>query len=136
MKGAGAGLAFLATLPGIGKFFKPAAKLAKTKSLTSVPITQTADMPSWFPSLVNRIIKEGDDVTKQYATVERQIVHKTQLPESKTEVLLTQDLNTGDVAVDIGLSKHGFADGHLGQPIRLEYKASEVIEPTISKKEK
>ncbi len=68
--------------------------------------------------------------------MERQIVHKTQLPESKTEVLLTQDLNTGDVAVDIGLSKHGFADGHLGQPIRLEYKASEVIEPTISKKGK
>ena len=134
LKGTGAAVGVLSMLPFVGKFFKPAAKAVK--SLTSVPITQTADMPSWFPSLVNRIIKEGDDVTKQYATVERQIVHKTQLPESKTEVLLTQDLNTGDVAVDIGLSKHGFADGHLGQPIRLEYKASEVIEPTISKKGK
>ena len=31
--------------------------------------------------------------------------------------------------VDIGMGKHGFPDGHYGQPVRLEYKAAEVIEP-------
>jgi hypothetical protein len=67
---------------------------------------------------------------------ERQIVHKTKLPDSKTDVLVTQDLTTGDVVVDIGAGKHGFSDGHLGQPVRLEYKASEVIEPTISPAQK
>ncbi len=31
------------------------------------------------------------------------------------------------------MEKHGFADGKFGQPVRLEYKASELIEPDISK---
>ena len=65
-----------------------------------------------------------------------QVVHKTNLPDSKTEVILTQNIDTGDVVVDIGLTKHGFADGHLGQPVRLEYKASEAIEPTVVMKGK
>ena len=32
------------------------------------------------------------------------------------------------------MEKHGFADGHLGQPVSLEYRASELIEPTINTK--
>ena len=104
------------------------------KELTAVPIKQTADMPAWFKPLVNRIIKEGADVTKQNAYKERMVVHKTKLPESKTDVYVYQDLDSGDVWVDIGMGKHGFADGHLGQPVRLEYKASEVIEPIKGKK--
>ena len=64
----------------------------------------------WFKPLVNKVIKEGDDVTKKFATQERQIVHKTELPDSKTDVLVTQDLTTGDVVVDIGIDKHGFSD--------------------------
>ena len=52
---------------------------------------------------------------------------KTHLPESKTEVILTQNIDTGDVVVDIGAGKHGFAAGHHGQPVRLEYKAAEDI---------
>ena len=90
-------------------------------------------MPAWFKPLVNQVIKKGDDVTKKFATQERQIVHKTELPDSKTDVVVTQDLNTGDVVVDIGAGKHGFGAGHHGQPVRLEYKASEVIEPDYRK---
>ena len=127
LKGTGAAVGVLSMLPFVGKFFKPAAKAVK--SLTSVPITQTGDMPQWFVPLVNKVIKEGDDVTKTFGEVERQIVHKTKLPDSKTDVIVTQDLSTGDVAVDIGMGKHGWGDGHLGQPVRLEYKASEWIEP-------
>ena len=51
-------------------------------------------------------------------------------------VYVIQDLTTGDVVVDIGMGKHGFPDGHLGQPVRLEYKASELIEPPIVKEGK
>ena len=29
------------------------------------------------------------------------------------------------------MGKHGWADGHYGQPVRLEYKAKELIEPDI-----
>ncbi|SVB89361.1 uncharacterized protein METZ01_LOCUS242215, partial [marine metagenome] len=129
------GIGALATLPIIGKYFKWAKPLAKSsKVLTSVPIKTGVDgMPAWFKPLVNQVIKEGDDVTKTYGTLERQIVHKTNLPDSKTEVLVTQNLDSGDVVVDIGAGKHGFGAGHLGQPVRLEYKAGEVIEPTIKK---
>ena len=98
------------------------------KELTQVPIKQTTDMPSWFKPLVNKVIKEGEEVS---GDLERVITHKTKLPESKTDVYVTQDLNTGDVVVDIGMGKHGWTDGYYGQPARLEYKAAEVIEPNI-----
>ena len=104
------------------------------KELTQVPIKQINEMPAWFKPLVNRVIKEGEDVTKQNAFKERMVVHKSQLPESKTDIYVNQDLDSGDVWVDIGMEKHGFADGKFGQPVRLEYKASEVIEPIKGKK--
>ena len=90
-------------------------------------------MPAWFKPLVNRVIKEGNDVTKTHAYKDLEVVHKSVLPDSNTDVLVTQSLDTGDVVVDIGLTKHGFADGKFGQPVQLVYKAEEVIEPTISK---
>ena len=126
----------LATLPVVGKFFKwakPLAKTAKIADVTSVPINNVAGMPAWFKPLVNKVIKEGEDVTKKFSTMDREIVHAAELPGSKTKVLVSQDITTGNVSVDIGYGKHGFADGHLGQPVRLEYKASEVIEPSFTK---
>ena len=125
------GLGALAALPVVGKFFKfakPLAKTSKVADLTSVPIGSAEGMPAWFKPLVNRVIKEGEEVSGE---LERVITHKTTLPGSKTDVYVTQDLNTGDVIADIGMGKHGWSDGHLGQPVRLEYKASEVIEPNL-----
>ena len=53
---------------------------------------------------------------------------KLNLPDSKTDVIVTQDLTTGNVSVDIGMGKHGFKEGQfIGQPVRLEYKAAEDI---------
>jgi hypothetical protein len=72
-------------------------------------------------------------VKKLAGDLERVIGHKTKLPKFKNRCLCRTGFNTGNVVVDIGIDKHGFADGHLGQPVRLEYKASEVIEPEISK---
>jgi hypothetical protein len=126
----------LASIPVVGKFFKwskPLAKTAKVADVTSVPIKNIKGMPVWFKPLVNKVIKEGDDVSKRFATQERQVVHQSTLPNSKTDVIVTQDLSTGDVAVDIGMGKHGFPDGKFGQPVRLNYKASEWIEPSVSK---
>ena len=119
---------------GLFGLLKGGGKKQIVESLTQVPIKAGVDgMPVWFKPLVNRVIKEGDDVSKRFATQERQIVHKTELPDSKTDVIVTQDLNTGNVSVELGMTKHGFADGKFGQPVRLEYKAGEVIEPTIKK---
>jgi len=127
--GAGAATAGVAKsgLFGLLKSGKPSV----IKELTSVPIKAGVDgMPVWFKPLVNKVIKEGKEIG---STVERQIVHEAQLPGSKTPIHVTQDLNTGNVAVDIGVTKHGFPDGHLGQPVSLEYRASEVIEGPIKK---
>ena len=131
MGGTAAGVG--AAKSGILGFLK-SSKPSVIKELTSVPIKAGADgMPAWFKPLVNKVIKEGDDVSKRLATQDRQIVHQSTLPDSKTPVTVTQDLTSGNVSVDVGMGKHGFEAGHLGQPVRLEYRASEVIEPTIKK---
>jgi hypothetical protein len=134
LKASGAGLALLSSLPFIGKFFK-AAKLAKpTAAVTETIVKSNAPgMPAWFPSLVKRVVDEGTDVTKQFGTVEREMVHATELP-SGTKVLVTQDLSTGDTMVDIGLGKHGWGAGRHGQPTRLALRKGEWIEPTKRKK--
>ena len=123
----------LASIPVVGKFFKWAKPAAKVADVTSVPIKNISGMPAWFKPLVNKVIKEGTEVP---SGAERVIVHKTKLPNSKTDVYVNQDLNTGDVWVDLGVEKHGFPDGKFGQPVRLEYKASEWIEPPIVKEGK
>jgi hypothetical protein len=125
MGGAAAGIGALKT--GALKLFgKEGATVAK--EVTQVPIKNIEGMPTWFKPLVNRVIKEGTEVN---SGAERVITHKTKLPESKTDVYVNQDLSTGDVWVDIGIEKHGFPDGKYGQPVRLEYKAKEIIEPDI-----
>ena len=121
----------LATLPVVGKFFKWAKPAAKVADVTQVPIKNISGMPAWFKPLVNKVIKEGEQA--KVTEYDRLITHTAKLPESKTPITVNQDLNTGDVWVDIGRDKHGFADGHYGQPVRLEYKAKEVIEPDVSK---
>ena len=127
MGGVGAGIGALKT--GALKLFgKEGATVAK--EVTQVPIKDISGMPSWFKPLVNKVIKEGTEVP---SGAERVIVHKTKLPNSKTEVYVNQDLNTGDVTVDLGMEKHGFADGKYGQPVRLEYKASETLEGPFKK---
>ena len=118
---------------GLLSIFKGGGKKQVVETLTSVPIKDISGMPAWFKPLVNQVIKKGDDVSTKFATGERKIVHVSELPDSKTRIFVEQDLTTGDVVVDIGMGKHGWADGHFGQPVRLNYKASEVIEPTIKK---
>ena len=123
----------VAAKSGLVSLFGKSAGKQVAKELTQVPIKNIEGMPAWFKPLVNKVIKEGADVTKQNAFKERMVVHKTKLPDSKTDVYVNQDLDSGDVWVDIGMEKHGFADGKFGQPVRLEYKAGEVLEGPIKK---
>ena len=88
------------SIPIIGKIFKPF-KVGKT--VTKVPIIKTADVPGkpeWFDQLVNKVIIEGDDVTKRFATQERQVVHMKKI-DDETSVMVTQDLNDGSIVVDV-----------------------------------
>jgi len=90
----------LAAVPIVGKFFK----LAKAgKTVTKVPMIKTGDVPGkpeWFDALVNKVILEGDDVTKRFATQERQVVHIKKI-DDETSVMVTQDLNDGSIMVDV-----------------------------------
>ena len=121
-------IAGLAALPVVGKYFKAAKPIAKVaETFTHVPIKDIPGMPVWFKPLVARVVKEGTDVTKKYAVKDMEVVHHAKLPGSGTDVIVTQQLDTGDVLVDIGLGKHGWSAGRYGQPARLEYKAAEDI---------
>ena len=65
----------LASIPIIGKIGKP---LKTVKGVKNVPIIKTDNVPGkpeWFDQLVNKVIIEGDDVTKKFATKDREIVH-------------------------------------------------------------
>ena len=119
---------------GLFSLLKGGGKKEVIKELTEVPIKDIKGMPSWFKPLVNKIIKEGEQM--KVTEYDRLITHKSKLPNSKTEIYVNQDLNNGDVWVEIGKDKHGWADGKFGQPVKLQYKAAEDIEPVLTKKGK
>ena len=133
LKAMGAGAATVgAAKSGLFGLLKGGAKKEVVRELTEVPIKNIEGIPAWFKPLVNRIIKEGEQM--KVTEYERLITHKATLPDSKTPIYVNQDLNTGDVWVDIGeQTKHGWADGHYGQPVRLSYTAAEDIEPVLTK---
>jgi hypothetical protein len=109
-------LAGAASIPIIGKIFKP---LKVGKTVTKVPIIKTADVsgkPEWFDQLVNKVILEGDDMTKQFATKERQIVHATKIGKDDY-VRVTQDLDEGSVRVEYDSPANTFED-----TVQLQYK--------------
>ena len=97
MGGAAAGTA--AAKSGLFGLLK-GSKSAVVKDLTSIPIEQVGVgyMPSWFKPLVNKVIKEGDNVTKKLATKEREIVHTKKLDDFE-EVTVHQNLDEGTIEV-------------------------------------
>ena len=106
----------MAAIPIVGKFLKP---IKTAKGVKAVPIIKTDDVPGkpeWFDALVNKVITEGDDVTKKLATVEREIVHTKKINDTD-QVTVYQDLNTDSVRVEYKSPKN-----MLEEPVDLEYK--------------
>ena len=111
----------LAAIPIVGKFLKP---IKTAKGIKSVPIIKTAPVegkPEWFDALVNKVILEGDDVTKKFATKEREIVHTTKIDDQVggPEVRVTQDLDDGVVRVE-----YESVENMYGDPVSMQYKKS------------
>jgi len=79
----------LASIPFVGKLFKPAAKVAKTAE-----IAQQSGVPAYFPKLVEKIKLLGDDVTRTNAVSERQVVTKYKDYE------MTENLSTGNIEIE------------------------------------
>ena len=106
----------LVSLPIIGKVLKP---LKVGKTVTKVPIIKTDDVagkPEWFDQLVNKVILEGDEVTKRFATKDREIVHMKKIDDDNT-VTVYQDLDEGAVRVEYDSPTNTFED-----TVQLRYK--------------
>ena len=93
----GAGIGALKT--GILGLTKGAAgKKAVEQVVTTPPV---AGKPAWFDAVVNRVIAEGDDVTKQFAYKERMQVNTKQISPTE-EVTVYRDLDDGSVRINYG----------------------------------
>jgi hypothetical protein len=106
----------LAAIPIVGKFLKP---IKTAKGIKSVPIIKTdnvAGKPEWFDALVNKVIIEGDDVTKRFATADRQAVHQKTLDDGSV-VRVTEDVDDGAVRVEYENEANVYGDEVL-----MEYK--------------
>jgi hypothetical protein len=103
-------------IPIVGKFLKP---LKTAKGVTKVPMIKTDNVPGkpeWFDQLVNKVIVEGDDVTKRFATGERQSIHQKTLDDGSV-VRVTEDVDDGAVRVEYESEKNVFGDD-----VQLQYK--------------
>ena len=106
----------MAAVPIVGKFLKP---LKTAKGVTKVPMIKTDNVPGkpeWFDQLVNKVILEGDDVTKKFATGERQSIHQKTLDDGSV-VRVTEDVDDGAVRVEYDSDANVFED-----PVQLQYK--------------
>ena len=106
----------LASIPIIGKIVKP---LKTVKGVKNVPIIKTDNVPGkpeWFDALVNKVIIEGDDVTKKLATKDREVVHVKKLNDTD-EVTVYQDLETDSIRVE-----YNSPQNMLEEPVDLMYK--------------
>ena len=112
MGGAAAGIGALKA-GALKMFGKEGAKKVATDVVTTAPVP---GKPAWFDSLVNKVIREGDDVTKKFATKEREIVHTKKIDEDST-VTVTQDLDEGIVRVEYDSPTNTFED-----TVQLQYK--------------
>jgi hypothetical protein len=103
-------------IPIVGKFLKP---LKTAKGVTKVPMIKTDNVPGkpeWFDQLVNKVIVEGDDVTKRFATGERQSIHQKTLDDGSV-VRVTEDIDDGAVRVEYESEANVFGD-----PVQMQYK--------------
>jgi len=129
----------IAALPFVGKFFK-LGKVA-TKAAPIVKTPPVPGKPEWFDSLVNKVIAEGDDVTKQFGYKERMQVNTKQISPTE-EVTVYRDLDDGSVRINYGAKirideTKPYERGNIGRAsndsdqIDLIVREGEVIEPNL-----
>ena len=90
---------------GIGALKAGALKMFGKETAKNIPQVVTtppvAGKPAWFDAVVNRVIAEGDDVTKQFAYKERMQVNTKQISPTE-EVTVYRDLDDGSVRINYG----------------------------------
>ena len=111
----------LAALPMAGKLFKEGAPEIKAvaKNIART-LPKVKGMPEWFTPLVNKIMKEGKDISPKASRLEDlEIVKKLEITTAKGEsevITLTQNKATGEISIE---SKTG---GVADSPFELNYR--------------
>ena len=120
------GLTALAAVPFVGRYFKLAKPVDKAISGVQTVIEKVKGLPDWFQPFVNKVLKEGKDVTDEAATIEREIVKRVDIEDATVDV--HYNTATNDVRVEIVGGKNALDD-----PLQIDYKAPEIIEETGKK---
>ena len=92
--GVGAGLGALKM--GALKLFGKEGTRQVTKQI--IKTDNVPGKPEWFDALVTKVINQGEDVTKRFATQEREIVHKLDIDKFE-DVTVYRNLDTGEIRV-------------------------------------
>jgi hypothetical protein len=107
----------IAALPALGKAIKGAG--IKTAKVAGKVLPKVSGMPEWFTPLVNKIMKEGVDISPKASRVEDMTtVKKLEIPSEtgKPEVItLTENKATGEITIES--NSGGVADS----PFELSY---------------
>ena len=106
----------MAAIPIVGKFLKPLKTAIGVKKVPMIATDNVPGKPEWFDALVNKVILEGDDVTKNFATAERQSIHQKTLDDGSV-VRVTEDVDDGAVRVE-----YESVDNMYEDPVQMQYK--------------
>ena len=121
--GVGAGIGALKT--GLLKLAGKGAASQAAKEIITTP--SAANKPEWFDALVTRVVNEGTDVTKKYATKDREVVHLAKIDEDSTAVVY-RDLDSGSVRVDIDDPTKHVVDEQGNAIVTLEVRGGQLEE--------
>jgi len=92
--GVGAGIGALKM--GALKLFGKEGTRQVTKNI--IKTDNVPGKPEWFDALVTKVINQGEDVTKRFATQEREIVHKLDIDKFE-DVTVYRNMDTGEIRV-------------------------------------
>jgi len=123
MGSAGAGIGAAKT--GLLKLFGKGAGKQVTKEIIKTP--PVPGKPEWFDNLVNKVILEGDDVTKKLSIQDRQVVHSLKI-DDMDDVTVYRNLDDGQIRVSYD------SPNNMGeQPVELVFKPGMADEVTKGK---
>ena len=123
MGSAGAGIGAAKT--GLLKLFGKGAGKQVTKEIIKTP--PVPGKPEWFDNLVNKVILEGDDVTKKLSIQDRQVVHSLKI-DDLDDVTVYRNLDDGQIRVSYD------SPNNMGeQPVELVFKPGMADEATKGK---
>jgi len=109
----------VAALPALGKAIKGTG--IKSVKAAGKVLPKVEGMPEWFTPLVNKIMKEGIDVSPAAKRVEDiEIVKKLEIPSATGEsevITLTQNKTTGEISIEAN-----FSGGTADAPFELNYR--------------